>query len=44
MNVEPILIMGSAVFIFAAAALSIATVLGVALGQTRVFLQKKTQA
>ena len=44
MNVEPILIMASAVFIFAVAALSIGTVLGVAIGQAKTFLQKKNQA
>ena len=44
MNVEPILIMGSAVGLFAATALGIATVLGVTIGQARVLLQKKTEA
>ncbi|MES9826285.1 MAG: hypothetical protein AB2535_09785 [Candidatus Thiodiazotropha endolucinida] len=44
MNVAPILIMASAVFIFAVTALSIATILGVAIGQARIFFQKKTQA
>ncbi|MES9868707.1 MAG: hypothetical protein ABW082_03025 [Sedimenticola sp.] len=44
MNVAPVLIMASAVFLFAVAALSIATVLGVAMGQARVFFQKKSEA
>ena len=43
MNVEPILIMALAVFLFAAAALSIATILGVALSRARVFFDKKAQ-
>ena len=44
MNVAPILIMASAVLVFAVSALGIATLLGVAIGQTRIYLEKKTQA
>ena len=44
MNVEPILIMASAVFLFAVTALSIAAVVGVALSQAKLFLRKKTRA
>lgn len=43
MNVEPILIMASAVFLFAIAALSIATILGVAISQARTIFRKKAQ-
>ncbi|MEW8584413.1 MAG: hypothetical protein AB2531_01510 [Candidatus Thiodiazotropha sp.] len=44
MNVAPILIMASAVFVFAVTALSIATVLGVAIGQAQDFFEKKSEA
>ena len=44
MNITPILIMASAVLTFTVAALSIGTILGVAIGQARVFFHKKTQA
>jgi hypothetical protein len=41
MNVAPILIMASAVFVFAVAALSIATVLGIGISQARDFFENK---
>lgn len=44
MNAAPILIMASAVLLFAAAALGIGAILGVALGQARVLFRKKGQA
>ena len=44
MTVTPILIMASAVFAFIVVALTIGTVLGVALGQAKDFFQKKTQS
>ncbi|MES9969242.1 MAG: hypothetical protein ABW092_04360 [Candidatus Thiodiazotropha sp.] len=44
MNVAPILIMASAVFVFAVTALGIATVLGVGISQVRDLLHKKSQA
>jgi hypothetical protein len=44
MNVAPILIMASAVFVFAITALSIATILGVGISQVKDYLAKKSQA
>ncbi|MES9945138.1 MAG: hypothetical protein ABW080_09310 [Candidatus Thiodiazotropha sp.] len=44
MNVAPILIMASAVFVFAVTALSIATILGVGISQVRNFMQKRSRA
>ena len=43
MNVEAILIMASSVFAFTVAAVSIAAVLGIALGQAKVRMQKESQ-
>ncbi|MEJ2404240.1 MAG: hypothetical protein P8171_08125 [Candidatus Thiodiazotropha sp.] len=43
MNVAPILIMVSAVFVFSVTALSIATLLGLAIGQVRHFFRNKAQ-
>ncbi len=40
MNAAPILIMASAVFLFAVTALSIATILGLAMGHVRSFFKK----
>jgi hypothetical protein len=44
MNVAPILIMASAVFVFAVTALSIAAALGIGISQLRDFFEKKSQA
>ena len=44
MNVEPILIMASAVLVFTVVALGIGTVLGMVLGQARVILRNRKAA
>jgi hypothetical protein len=42
MNVAPIFLMASAVIVFVVTALTIGTIFGVALGQARLYLSKKT--
>ena len=44
MNVEAILIMATSVLAFTAAAVTIATILGVAIGQARMRFQKEDQS
>jgi P pilus assembly chaperone PapD len=43
MNVEPILLMASAVLLFALVALGVAAIFGVAIGQARVFFNRKNR-
>ena len=44
MTLEPIFIMASAVLAFVVGALTIGTILGMALGQARIYFDKKAQS